>query len=192
MVFALAGRRIDALEASDVRFPLVNVDIVAQRLRELMTTSAPSAVVCSAACGADLLALKTAHDLGIRYRIVLPFDRVRFRTTSVVDRPGEWGTLFDALYNIAETRHDVVIIPQSVDDTMAYAVVNERIITEALGLAGELSSQEKAGFLAESVTAVIIWDGSSRGEGDLTAEFAARAQAIDIPLVVVDTLHAAN
>ena len=49
-----------------------------------------SVLVCSAACGADLIALQAAGRVSLRRRIVLPFEPSRFRDSSVVDRPGDW------------------------------------------------------------------------------------------------------
>ena len=91
MIVALAGRRIDKPDADAPRFPLTSVDLVRGRLHHLLSVKKVTTLVCSAACGADLLALAAARDLGIRRRVILPFTRERFRVTSVVDRPGDWG-----------------------------------------------------------------------------------------------------
>ena len=92
MIIALAGRRIDAADADTQRFPVENIELVRRRLRELFERERPEALVSSAACGADLIALDEAGALGIRRRVILPFDRRRFRETSVIDRPGRLGT----------------------------------------------------------------------------------------------------
>src|SRR5262245_15369924 len=97
MLIALAGRRVDAPNAGTARFPLVNVELVSRRVDELFEHEAATALVSSAACGADLLALKVAGARRMRRRIVLPFDRARFRATSVIDRPGDWGRLYDRI-----------------------------------------------------------------------------------------------
>ena len=97
MIVALAGRRIDKPDADAPRFPLTGVDLVRGRLHHLLSEKKVTTFVCSAACGADLLALAAARDLGIRRRVILPFTRERFRVTSVVDRPGDWGPLFNAV-----------------------------------------------------------------------------------------------
>src|SRR5438552_4042532 len=95
IIVALAGRRIDA-EGAPARFPLDQAPRVRERLDALLLELRPAALVCSAACGADLLALEAAAALNIPARIVLPFEPGRFRTSSVVDRPGDWGPRFDA------------------------------------------------------------------------------------------------
>jgi hypothetical protein len=99
MILALAGRRIDAADAEEKRLPLEDADAVAERIRTRFEALRPTFLVCSGACGADLLALHGAKSLGIHRRIVLPFDSTRFRTTSVLDRPAnstwDWGAIFD-------------------------------------------------------------------------------------------------
>jgi hypothetical protein len=89
---ALAGRRVDPPDASEVRFPASakNIEIVRQRIRNKLQTKRTTVIVSSAACGSDLLALSEAGNLGLRRRVVLPFDRDKFRTTSVTNRPGDW------------------------------------------------------------------------------------------------------
>lgn len=188
-VIVLAGRRIDAIGTENPRFPLKNVDRVAHRIHNLLDKLKPQVLICSGACGADLLALKTAYDLGLRRRIVLPFDGSRFRATSVVDRPGDWGTLFDTLFEDACNRNDLVIISSNSDDETAYAAVNERIITEAQTLATEYSTQDQAEISSDQIMAIIVWDGVPRGKDDLTAHFASQARKIGMSVLEIDTLH---
>src|SRR5438067_9574049 len=94
MIVALSGRRIDAANADTPRFPLKNVALVRERIAALLQENV-TAFVSSGACGGDLLALDQAGALGIRRRLVLPFSAARFRATSVVDRPGDWGPVYD-------------------------------------------------------------------------------------------------
>ncbi len=108
MVIALAGRRIDPPDIANPAFPLANVDAVRIRLREFFQAQSAAALVCSAACGADLLALDVAGTLGIRRRVVLPFAAERFRETSVTDRPGDWGSIFDRVIADARSRSEPV------------------------------------------------------------------------------------
>src|SRR5689334_3365039 len=54
MIVALAGRRVDKSDAQEPRFPLRNVDLVRTRTRELLRNKDATALVSSAACGADL------------------------------------------------------------------------------------------------------------------------------------------
>jgi hypothetical protein len=67
-VIALAGRRIDAPDAETPRFPLAAVPFVREQLDALFADRGATALVCSAACGADLVALDAATELGLRCR----------------------------------------------------------------------------------------------------------------------------
>jgi hypothetical protein len=59
MIIALAARRVDALDAKSARFPSTpeSLEIVRQRILKLLQAKRASALVSSAASGADLLAL---------------------------------------------------------------------------------------------------------------------------------------
>jgi len=178
MIIALAGRRVDAADAKQQRFPAKNVDIVRERIRAMLQTYCAAVLVSSAACGADLLALWEADRLGLRRRVVLPFDREKFRTTSVIDRQGDWGSLYDKLLNEVEKGGDLLVIHANSEDN-AYAEANHAILDQALSLGQELQ---------DLVTAVLVWDGKSRGEGDLTGEFGVYARHKCVPVIEVMTL----
>jgi hypothetical protein len=178
MIIALAGRRVDAADEKQRRFPSENVDIVRERIHAMLLTQCAVALVGSAACGADLLALSEAGKLGLRRSVVLPFGRENFRTTSVTDRPGDWGALYDQQLNDVEKSGDLLVVHEKSDDK-AYAEANHAIVDKALSLGQELQDR---------VTAVLVWDGKSRGEGDLTEEFWVYARNKSIPVVDVMTL----
>jgi hypothetical protein len=178
MILALAGRRVDAADAKQRRFPAENVDIVRERIHAMLQTRGAPVLVSSAACGADLLALSEAGRLGLRRSVVLPFDREKFRTTSVTDRPGDWGPLYDQQLNEVEKSGDLLVVHAKSEDN-AYAEANHAIVDKALSLGQELQDR---------VTAVLVWDGKSRGEGDLTEEFWVYARNKSIPVVEVMTL----
>ena len=164
IVVALAGRRTDA-DGAPARFPLDQAPRVKGRLTRLLRALQPDAIVCSAACGADLLALEAAMALKIPVTIVLPFAPEQFRETSVVDRPGDWGRRFDAVMkratNGATADRIHVIEPPAGGDDDAYQVATDAILDDAQKLAGEESE----------LVAVVVWEGDSRGEGDLTEYF---------------------
>lgn len=185
-VIALAGRRIDAADAVERRFPLTHAPAVQQRLRDLFVAQQAGALVCSAACGADLLALETAGSLGLRCRVVLPFERRRFCDTSVTDRPGDWGPLFDRMIDAAAARSDLLVLEAAGDGDAAYAAATDAILAEALRLAGANGGAGSAP--AEEILAVVVWDGKSRGENDLTVRFAAGARARGITVEEIRTL----
>lgn len=171
MIVALAGRRISAPDAKVSRFPLTRVELVRGRLHNLFSENAVTALVCSGACGADLLALSVAGEFGIRRRVVLPFAREIFRGTSVVNRPGNWGSMFDAICNEVAEEGDLIVLGCSVDDKAAYSVASSAILDEAVQL------QTGKGKYEHPILAVIVWEGAPRGDNDLTAAFAEEAAA---------------
>src|SRR5215472_15166710 len=136
-VVALGGRRIDAEPTSTPRFPFDQVGRVGREIAEQLRRSHAVALVCSAACGADLIALETAQKMGLRTRIILPFSAARFRKTSVVDRPRPefWGAMFDRAATVARTHGDLVELDiAEIND--AYSAANAVVIDEAWKLAG--------------------------------------------------------
>jgi hypothetical protein len=179
MVIALAGRRIDAPGAETPRFPATNVAAVRARIRVLLVEQEAQAIVCAAACGADLLALETADELGMRQRIVLPYTRARFRETSVVDRPGDWGERFDAIIDAAEVSGDLIVLGYVEGDETAYLATNTAIFEQATLLAEQLH---------DTVGVAVVWDGAARGEDDVTAAFLREAQHRGFPVWQIATL----
>src|SRR5262245_43938199 len=179
MVVALAGRRVDAPKAKTKRFAAVNLICVRERIRAALISRHARLLVCSAACGSDLIALDAAGDLGIRRRIVLPFARERFRTTSVTDRPGDWGPLFDRILDEVEKSGDVVVVADAGDGDQAYSAANRTILEEAASMARQSESQ---------VEALVVWNGSARGKDDLTAAFMREADQKGMPVAELSTL----
>jgi hypothetical protein len=178
VIVALAGRRVDAAGAAPPRFPPGHADRVAERVRRLLVDERATALVSSAACGADLVAQQAAGALGLRRRAVLPFDRRRFRESSVVDRGGDWGTVYDRLLGELDATGDVVELGAGEGDA-AYAATNTAILDEAAALGAASSSP---------VLAVIVWDGAPRGSSDLTAAFADAARQRGLRVAEVSTL----
>lgn len=178
MILAVAGRRIDEKDAERGRFPLGNVDRVREAVHAMLVQQGATAVVSSAACGADLIALAEAGKLGIRRRVVLPFAREKFRETSVVDRPGDWGVLYDEVLDQVQAAGELVIIGK-LDHGDPYSVVSKLILDEAIKL-----GQERR----ESVGAAMVWDGAARGTPDYTFEFGAEARRRGLGLLEILTI----
>src|SRR6185295_18726756 len=179
MVIALAGRRPDAPGAPP-RFPPANIALVAERLRRLFRLEGATAVVSSAACGADLIALREAGTLKARLRVVLPFGRQEFRALSVTDRPGDWGDTFDRIIDEVSQAGALSMLSGRPNDDAAYAAANVAILDAAQAL-GRQTGQE--------VCAVVVWEGKSRGEGDLTEAFAQAARERGWRILEVLTLR---
>jgi hypothetical protein len=178
MIIALAGRRVDAVDASEPRFPLQNVENVRAAVRTLLQQHGTTAVVSSAACGSDLIGLSEAGELGLGRRIVLPFGREKFRDTSVVDRPGEWGKLYDTILDDVEAKGDLVVIDKKKDDE-PYSATNQAILDEAITLGKQRG---------ESVSAALVWDGAPRGKDDYTDQFGAEARKRGLAVLEIPTI----
>lgn len=182
MIITLAGRRIDAQDAATPRFPLGKCARVHERLLTLLSEQQATALVSSAACGADLLALEAAGELGIQRHVILPFASERFRAVSVTDRPGEWGALFDHIISEVEMTGNLVLLRETTEDTATFLRTNQAILNEAQTLADQIG---KEASVPQGILAVIVWDGQSRGENDLTADFANEARLRGIPVIEV-------
>ena len=177
MIIALAGRRIDPPDAEEERFPLEMKDAVYARILEIFKKNAATILVSSAACGADLLAQKAARELKIRQHIILPFSRRRFRNTSVTDRPGVWGNLFDEICSEVKDKGNLTVLRKYKDETAAYQAVTDKILEFAEDL------QRKN----ESVKAVIVWEGKAKDADDATAAFAEKARLRNIAVKEIIT-----
>ena len=175
-VLALAGRRIDAAGAREARFPLESVDAVRARIAALMEARGARALVCSAAAGADLLALDAALERLMRVRVVLPCEPVLFRRRSVADRPGEFGPVYDRILDRVRSSGDLMVV--STEGVAAsYQACNETILDEAARLAHP-----------HPPVAVSVWEGRSRGEDDSTAAFARSARGRGWTVVEIATV----
>jgi hypothetical protein len=177
VVIAFAGRRIDAPGGAR-RFPLECAGVVRERLLALFRSLGATALVSSAACGADLLAIDAARSLGIRFVIVLPFGQELFATSSVTDRPGDWLADYKLSCGEAAKRGDLIVMDGSPANDDAYARATARIVDEAVRRAAD-----DAGAVA-----VFAHEGASRGAGDMTEAFAALARAAGLRLEHVSTL----
>lgn len=158
-VVALSGRRIDAEDADTPRFPLAEAKYVADKIFRCFRQERVEHLVCSAACGADILALEAAQKLAIPTTIVLPFTPEIFRKLSVTDRPGDWGKRFDDLVAVSRDRGSLIELGLDVSDVDAFSAAIEQIIR----IANTTGAYRRL--------ACVVWEGVSRGHGDSTAEF---------------------
>jgi len=177
-VLAVSGRRIDPEGADQPGFPAGNEALVALRIRNMMLSTSAKVVVCSGACGTDILALEAAAQLDLGRRMVLPFSREKFRATSVADRGEDWGRRFDAILQQLPGQHIIELsLPQSSEQ--AYPAANCEILDRAEGLASV------AGLRA---LAMVAWNGISRGPTDWTDQFRKLAVDRKLEVMTVSTL----
>jgi len=156
------------------------VPTVRERISKELAGYGATTLVSSAACGADLLALDAAGDLGIRRVIVLPWSADRFREGSVVDRGAEWGVVFDRIVAEVDTR-DVRILGRDEGDDSAYLATNEAILDAATGIARKSQAHE-------DVVVLVAWNGKARGPDDITLAFMTSARERGIQVVEVSTV----
>ncbi len=176
-VYALAGRRPDPEGTETIRFPLANRDMVAERIGQLFSRNNTTTLVASAACGADLIALQVAGRLNLKRHIVLPFSVARFRETSVTDRPGDWGSLYDSIIAEVEADSGLMILDLEAGSDDAYRKANDAMID----LAAKLSNEEDPPRIC------IVWEGSER-EGDISNQLADSGRARGWPVDEVLTV----
>jgi hypothetical protein len=178
-VVALAGRLVDAPDTKPPRFPLGNVPLITDRVQALFAKLEPVALVCSAACGGDLIAIGVAEERGVDTEIILPFDIDRFENSSV-DRPGGWKPCFRRAIEQAKSKHRLEILsPATPTNDAAYLAVTDRILERALALAGS----------AAGVVAVLVWEGAPRSEADQTWRLLRAAECAGARTVSISTLE---
>jgi hypothetical protein len=177
-VIALAGRRVDPDSATEPRFPPENEALVGARIRNTLVSAASQGVVCSVACGADILTLESATQLGLSRRVVLPFQRDRFRLTSVADCGEAWGRRFDAILEHLQSK-DIVELNLQTSGDEAYATVNAKILDEA---------SRWASGTGRRALAAVVWNGFTRGATDLTDAFRQLAVERKLETITISTL----
>jgi hypothetical protein len=182
MIVALAGRRIDHPDEKTIRFPLVAIGLVKERLRTLFVSLQPAALVCSGACGADLLALEVAGELHITRCIILPFDPQLFKPRSVEDRPGNWGALFDNMYEQVNKEEKVQVMNYPDADDDSYNKTNVDILNRAEILAEKMDTKK-------NIIGIVVWDGIPRDQNDSTAHFKKEAKRRGFKIEEINTLR---
>jgi len=93
-VLAFAGHLIDAPDRASPRFPAALEPAVAAAIGARLARMHLPVVYASAACGADLIFIEAALDIGAEVNIVLPFDQEDFVRTSVAPGGDTWTSRF--------------------------------------------------------------------------------------------------
>lgn len=173
-VVCLAGRRVDSVSQIPPSFPLSHVELVEQRLREVIAPGARE-LVSSAACGVDLLGIKVALELDIAFSVVLPSDPDDFKNASVLDRPGEWLKLFDLAISTARRCSRLLVLETATSDR--YEEVNRMILRKGQELAN-----------GGPILALAVWDQRPHQGKDHTLLFMKESAALGIQLSEISTL----
>lgn len=184
MIAVLAGRRVDAADAPVARFPLKNVEKVKEKLQRLFTANNIDYLVSSGACGADLIALDVAGHLDISRKMVLPFGAETFRSSSVTDRPGNWGELFDTIHEELKKQSNVITLKYTQDDDEAYEKTNFDILNTA-----DILFEKSNDAGDEKKVAIIIWEGAPKDSNDTTDHFRKEAGKRGYQIEEINSLH---
>lgn len=175
-VAVVAGRRIDAPGATTKHFPQSEEGRVYRELQARFRSHKVHEIVCSAACGTDILALEAAQSLALGSTIVLPSPAECFRASSVVDRGGNWGLRFDRLIEAATRSGTLRILPEGRKDDADYLEANTHILAIA-----QLSQQRRR-------FAFVAWDERPREGTDVTEDFLLQAMHLGFTADVISTL----
>ncbi|MGH9766794.1 MAG: hypothetical protein ACREAB_05100 [Blastocatellia bacterium] len=178
MIVALAGRRVDAPGTNEKRFSPDNAERVKRQIRDFLKAEDATALVCAAACGADILALEAAGELGIRRRVVLPYDKVTFKLSSVVDRNGDWGERYDRILAEVESKDDLTVDDYDQDEE-SYFAANHDILDQA---------EELAEATGQQLAALVVWNGQPRNEEDVTGHFLEEAKQRGLKVTEINTM----
>ncbi|MGO9489666.1 MAG: tetratricopeptide repeat-containing protein [Solirubrobacteraceae bacterium] len=165
MVVVYAGRRAQSLEG--------DLDAAGLRIRRLLNSLAPTAVVGALSDGADLLVAEAA--LGIschpRLDVILPTTEAVFREASVA--PG-WRERFDRVIQEANGRSDSDMQSLGLPDgPEAYRQANRAFLDRGAELAAS----------GERVVALAV---AREGEGDLVEDLLATARVREVPVLRID------
>jgi hypothetical protein len=153
-------------------------------LQEFFTANNVDHLVSSGACGADLVALDVAGQLNISRKMVLPFDAKTFRLSSVTDRPGNWGELFDAIYTDLKKKSNVIVLNYNRDDNDAYEKANFDILNTADVLFEKSNNKGDP-----KKVALIIWEGAPKDSNDTTDHFRKEAEKRKYVIEEINCLH---
>ena len=106
--------------------------------------------------------------------MLLPASPDEFRESSVTDRPGNWGPIYDAVLKASTV--EVLSLPEGQE---GYLEVNHKLLDKA---------QELAQGEGAPVSALVIWNRESRGDDDVTAHFLEEARRRSIKVLEISTL----
>lgn len=173
----LAGRRVDTPSQREIQFPLSNIDMVREQIASYFQKYEINFLICSAACGADLIALDVALQKGIRFAVILPFNVDTFVETSVVDRPGPWLEIFDRIIQASSTQGQIINLNLSRNQLDAFSIVNEAIFNFGLKIDG-----------LKFLMAIVVWEGHPRNGPDHTSEFLKIAKRYNLDIRQIRTI----
>ena len=97
----------------------------------------------------------------------------------MTDRAGDWGPVFDGVIADVRSKNELVTLSGGQADDTAYAAANVRILDEAVWLGAAQHAE---------VLAMLVWEGASRGDDDLTAAFGREAGRRGLRVIEISTI----
>jgi len=166
-VLVFTGHMLDAPGRARPRFPAAIEATVREAIRARLAALQPFAAYGSAACGADLLCLEVARELGAETHIVLPFPPTAFRRTCVDFAGGDWGDRFERALASADS------VTIASDHAASGSVATYEYANLILTGMGSLRAQ----LVQTDLRALAVWDPSAPGLPGGAAALAALWQA---------------
>ena len=160
-VVAFSGHMMDAPDRPEPRFPSALEPAVTSAIRQRLAEMHKPIVYTSAACGADLICIEAALEIGAEVNVVLPFDRDDFVRTSVAVGGDGWLQRFDRV--LARVTR---VIPATQESHLGDDVLFEHAAWLIEGLAALRASQLQ---MAPSLLCVIDAAATGRVGGTLAA-----------------------
>lgn len=178
-VVVFTGHMIDGPGRARPRFPAALEASVRDALRRRLEAMAPLAAYGSAACGADLLCLEIAREIGAETHIVLPFPSADFRRASVDFAGGDWGARFDKALACAD----------SVTITSDHHARGSNATFEYANLVLTGMGCLRARMLDAPLRAVAVIDRSDRGAAGGSSSLVSLWQRRGLPVEIVETMQ---
>ena len=152
-VLVFTGHMIDEPGREAPRFPPGLEAATRDALRERLARLSPMAAYGSAACGADILCLEVARELGAETHVVLPFPPAEFCRASVDFALGDWGERFERALAAA---HSVTIASDHRARGSAATFEYANLILTGMG-------RLRARMLDTALTAIAVWNPEAAG-----------------------------
>jgi len=174
-VLAFSGHMIDVAGREAPRFPPELEPAVAAAIRGKLVDTHDPVVFTSAACGADLLFVEAALDIGAEVNVVLPFARDEFIEVSVAVGGAKWVERFErAMARVAR------VIPVTTESYLGDDVLFEHALQLVEGLAFTRARQ-----LETEATLLCVLDSASTAKvGGTRAAFDRWVEAGGTPDVI--------
>lgn len=172
-VLVFTGNMIDRPDRATPRFPATIEAAVRTEVTTRLATLRPLAVYGSAACGADILCLEAARELGRETHVVLPFPAAEFRGSSVDFARGNWGERFERALAAADS---VTIASDHRASGSAATFEYANLILTGMG-------ELRAEALETNLHGLAVWDpripGSAGGAASLVSLWKRRGLAVE-------------